>query len=517
MEDFSTADGQPLTSVRRAKAAPFLAVAVALLILATSVPFRSAITLGGDEGMELCKGLLMCRQPSRVQDMWNDQPLAYSIVLGKLFSVFGSEAWPPRVLTLVATGALLLSMIALLPRRATLPVQVSCVLFFLTWQAVPELSMSAMCELPAQAIAVTAAAVLGSGRRPVTGWRCALSGLLMATAIHVKLTACIVLPALVATAWASGVRRPRFWTVWVASGVGWFALCARLLPVWSWDLIWNSHFEAEAALGPSTPADLRFAWISLLETPAPLLAASVAIVAAVRRRVGGRQLLFPLTLLATAVIVHSFHRPWWWYYHIHFAVPLSMLGATGCGELWKSATRRHPEYGQLRRLPFVAGSPEVAATVGMAVVALWASFQLLYFIQEVRRMGGGLQREDAAIFATVRQYKSSTLWVFARGPGLCYAFHEGLLVPPELIILSKKRFWAGRITEADVLRYVERYQPGLLFLPKQTERMLPGWESFLAKNYTFVHEHPLVLLFVHNRLAPGRPVSPAKLVRQFGL
>lgn len=500
---------------RLAKVAPVFFVTGTLVLLLCLIPFRTAVTLGGDEGMEFCKATLMWLRPDLLPRMWNDQPLLYTAILSRLFALFGPEAWLARLLTLGSTGVLLLSMLALLPAGSKWPGQVSCILLLISWRSVPELTMSAMCELPALSLALASAAAASRLRAFCLGP--ALSGVLFALSLHIKLTAIIVLPALLVAAWFSGVRRPISWLVWLGCAVGTFSLLVYLTPGWSWDLVWNSHFEAKAALAKTAPSAYRLTWTSFLDVPAPVLAATVAAVTPRKRNHWGVELAFPLALLATAFGIHSVHRPWWWYYDLHFAIPFSMLGSFGFSVLWESAFRRSLHDKTVLRARITPFAPAAGATIGSAVVALWVSFQLPYFIQEVHRLRGGLKSEDSELINSVHGYAPNTVWAFARGPGLTVAFAEGLLVPPELIILSKKRFWSQRITEAEVLQTVQQYEPELLLLPRQTERLPAEWQALLATNYTFVHDHPLLLAFVHKRLGAKGIVPPNELVRRFGL
>ena len=53
-------------------------------------------------------------------------------------------------------------------------------------------------------------------------------------------------------------------------------------------------------------------------------------------------------------------------------------------------------------------------------------------------------------------------WVFTDRP--VYAFHAGSLIPPEMAVLSKKRFWTGQVSEDSVVSCLRHYRPGFVLL-----------------------------------------------------
>ncbi len=217
MEGKREAGSERSLNPRLGRAFPAVTVAAVLLLLYFAFPIWRASGLSGDEGMEFCKAFLLLKRPGDAATMWNDQPWLYTIVLSHLFSFFGSRPGVARVLTLASTGALLLSMLALLPKSVRWPGRLACVAFFISWTEIPALSVSAMCELPAQAVAITAVALALTGKRENSWWRPISSGALFGTALQLKFTAAIVFPAFLAAAWVAGVRRPRFWALWVSS------------------------------------------------------------------------------------------------------------------------------------------------------------------------------------------------------------------------------------------------------------------------------------------------------------
>ena len=47
-----------------------------------------------------------------------------------------------------------------------------------------------------------------------------------------------------------------------------------------------------------------------------------------------------------------------------------------------------------------------------------------------------------------------------------YAFRVGLPIPPPLAVISEKRLSTGTLSEDDIIKYVDEYQPAEIFLER---------------------------------------------------
>ena len=82
------AAGQPHRSVKWRSTAPYLGVLVPfclLLVYASSLPLDRIFSVGGDDGFELSKAMLVERRPDLAVRMWNDQPWLYTVIQATLF------------------------------------------------------------------------------------------------------------------------------------------------------------------------------------------------------------------------------------------------------------------------------------------------------------------------------------------------------------------------------------------------------------------------------------------------
>ena len=116
----------------------------------------------------------------------------------------------------------------------------------------------------------------------------------------------------------------------------------------------------------------------------------------------------------------------------------------------------------------------------------------------------------------MREYASRTQWCYARGYNLARAFHAGLMIPPELAVVSKKRFMIGGITEKEVLETVKQYQPEQLLLGSR-EVQDEQWQQWVQAEYVLVYSASGEQLWVSKTLNPKSLPEKEERVKRFGL
>jgi hypothetical protein len=63
-----------------------------------------------------------------------------------------------------------------------------------------------------------------------------------------------------------------------------------------------------------------------------------------------------------------------------------------------------------------------------------------------------------------------------------YTFHAQFPVPPELAIITLKRFWSGQVSTAEIMENCRRQKIPLIILPKP--KITQEWRDFLNEEYT---------------------------------
>lgn len=462
-----------------------LSVGVGLCAL---VPLGAALQFGTDEGYELMKALLVSLGHPLYREVWNDQPPLHTELLALLFRIFGPSAYAGRLLSVGFAMVLVWSLYKLVSARSGRLAGLLAVALLASSGFFLQLSVSVMLELPAIALALAAAwawtrYVGGNGR-----WWLKCSGLLFGCALQVKLTAAIVLPALAADFLfnrPSGNREtdlsaePGRWTrshealLWCSTALAAFGLilaafyCRDTLPVF-----WASHFSTGTSNAVASEG-YAFRPESILDDMAlavPAVAGLLLLGCKCRR-----DLLLPTALLAAALAIHLWHRPYWHYYGLHFAIPLAWLGGVGIVEwfrlLWNQETRI-PLLAKLGlAFRYLAWSLVVSLVITLAPENLW---------NEVLRLKAARLAEEEGTVAALRQRAEGTPWVFT--DQTVAAFWAGLPVPPELAVIPSKRIWSGQISRAAILESLERYQPRLVLLRPGSEVKF-GLTDYLRQHY----------------------------------
>jgi hypothetical protein len=507
---------------------------VIFLRIATCLPLGSALEIGGDEGFELIKAFLCHRGYTLYEDVWNDQPPAHTLLLAGLFSVTGPSLLAARLLA-AGFGALLVWIFAHWIRGQTGFVAAAAGVGIL--MAAPmflTLAVSVMLEVPAFALGLCAGWFLEQRRRLLHPSWIVGSALTLAAALQVKLTAGILMPALLlqlllspggsrlpdslvspdcearnpGTQPGTGAFRPsrfaRLWahrllavSLWLGTLVGNYALMARVMGSGGYDQLWAFHHSPALRARLASEQGYRLTLAQLADFPEGVAGAFVGIGLLVWRK-DWHRLLFPLVWLATALLVHLHHRPWWDYYMLHLAIPLAWLFALAMDAVSKLRGGFVPP-SRLGRWAW-AGA--------LMVQVLLISLATVYGGERLAREFLAVRSSERIAYnplvQTLRHYAPRAHWMFTRN-GI-YAFHARVLPPPPLAVLPAKRFWSGQLSEAELLSLVRGWQPEMLLVGE--EEFKAGWESWLDNHYILATRVKYLALFVHKHIADTFPMSP---------
>jgi len=473
-------------------AAP-LGFGLALMVL---TPWRTGFGFAGNEGYELMKALLVSRGHPLYGPFWNDQPPLHTELLAGLFRIFGPSADVGRLLTMAFAMLLVGALYGLARRGSNRLAGVAAVGLLASASGFLQLSVSVMLEVPAFALGV--ASVWAWVRWQKDGRRrwLVVSGVLFGSALQVKFTAALLLPALgvdfALWAWRhrqSGIKTPSgrsgvsgeaggWWepaVVWLGSAA---VVFVGVMLLWyqpgTWKVFWASHFSANTRASAEV-AKAIFRPTVLDEDLTLLVPAAAGLgVLLLQRR---RELLFPAALLATVLAVHWHHRPFWPYYRLHFWIPLAWLGGAGLVEGFRELWRRFPPQTWPSRLGFAGGwlvwSLAASTALTLAPEKTWF---------ELRQLRLYPLAKDQVHVAALRSQAAGVRWVFTIDK--MTAFWAGLPIPPELAVIPTKRHWSGQIRPAEVKEVLERYRPELIYLSE------PQVRQFELVDYLKSHYEP---------------------------
>jgi 4-amino-4-deoxy-L-arabinose transferase-like glycosyltransferase len=456
--------------------------------LCLMVPLGTALEFGADEGYELMKALLVSLGHPLYGEFWNDQPPLHTELVAVLFRIFGPSAYVGRLLSVGFAMALVGALYGVVRRSSGRAAALVSVLLLVCSPYFMQLSVSVMLELPAMSVAMGSVwawtrYAAGKGR-----WWLIGSGVLIGCALQVKLTAVVFGPAL-AAAWLLSRHRDdpesseaggdRFWgrwlepAVWGSAAVAAFGVIAlALYDMETVRAFWMSHFsEGTRAVVAAEQHGFRLRSMQYeFEFWIPAMV-GVAVIGWRRRW----DLLVPVVLLATVMLVHLWHRPYWPYYRLHFGIPMAWLGGVGIAEWYRALWSEDLRASWTARAKAVIGWPMWSMLVALVLTLAPENGWL-----ELRKLGIARSAHEDPMVLKLRERAAQTRWVYA--DRVIYAFWAGLPVPPELAVVPHKRVWSEQITAEEVIECLERYRPEqVLLVPGAEERL--GLTDYLETHY----------------------------------
>ncbi|MGA2248578.1 MAG: glycosyltransferase family 39 protein [Verrucomicrobiota bacterium] len=466
----------------------------------SQLPLGSALQFGGDEDYELMPSFLMSRGFKLYQDIWSDQPPVLFMLLGSAFKV-----WGPSILVgrLIAAGFGLLlfaTFYQLVYLRVGYRAAFFVVFFLLASPGILQISVSVMQEVPAFGTALASARLLFQWRKHHHWVWLLASGAIMGIALGIKLTAIIVAPAMIieiALAWQIDGRNP--WlkpalvttAKWAAAIGTVFGLACLIWGRGSVASSWKAHFAETSVYGLQSPGDFHMPSSVFFDHAECVGAAIVGLIFVARTR-QWREFAFPVTLICTAFAIHLVHRPWWMYYYLHLAIPMSWLAGFAVSE----AIAKVPE-------PFTKGQFNWSSQRTWQAMGLCALIAIT-LVRSEGRFEGGLkdlrQRERidrSAIIAKMEVYAAHTHWVYAPSSKEAYPFSVQLPMPPELAVVTLKRFWSDQITTKEIVDTCRRYQVEQLML--NAGKHEEDWNDYL-KDYNIMYSDTNFVIYISKRL-----------------
>ena len=196
----------------------------------------------------------------------------------------------------------------------------------------------------------------------------------------------------------------------------------------------------------------------------------------------------PVVWLALALLIFGLHKPWWPYYYIHTAIPFCWCAAVGLHALFKTArSQRGYVFWVLLGLYTVLAAP-------------WLGARLYFQVAGIRHFP---QTYNTPVLREIDRLKPSAHFMYADDP--IYSFHAGIPLPPDLALLTLKRFWAGDMTNDRLTTEISEIKPEIILL-KNDGRQVP-FQRLLEDQYR------LIYLDVRHRLyaAKGLTTPPVLL------
>jgi len=489
-------------------------------LIAIHLPLDQAALIGGDDGFELAKAMLVERHPELASRMWNDQPWLHTLIHAWLFRHFGEHAAFPRYFSLISLGVLLLATAWALREELGFWGGLVFPIFLLMGNETPTLTMAAMLELPTQCWAIAAGWL---ALRATSPWQWIVAGAVWAAAAHMKLTALMIAPALavsllVRSKWRGLWRR----VLWIGLGfVPTFLFLIYLSPRFDLQELIATHWKSTEHIVKALPG-YRFNWSWFLGQPEHVLATIVCIILLLKDRSLRKQLVYPLALLATALFLALWYRPWWSYYEVFLLIPMATLGGVAVAHCIRNLNlkghRIQEEVLKKQGRENWLSHPRWSLGIGVAILALGAGFgipQISHSIWEVRVWGSRPLEAIYPWWPIVKTYAQKARWIFTFK--LSASFFLKVPVPPELIVVPKKRIWTGQFTPEIVATTFKQYHPEIVILPQNHWLYTDGVKKYLDSQYVMISKVGGDEIWVSRSICKMKPLPLEELVKKLGL
>lgn len=470
-------------------------VGALLILLYSQLPLGTALEFGEDEGFELMKGFLCSKGYSLYKEIWSDHPPLYTLLLKWAFQAAGPSILVARLIAAGFGLLLFLVFFRLVSCRSNQSSAAFATFFLIASPVTLLLSVSVMKEVATFGTALLSVWLLFRwSKQHHWAWLVA-SGVVMGLASEIKFAALLVVPAalveivLTRQAIQTDKRGQATWIhllIWVTSVLAVLTIIGLGWSRGSFEISWKAHLTGHAVPGMLNREEVRFPMSLLRDHAECVFPAAVGVWLIVRKR-RWREVTFPIVLLLTVVAVHAVHRPWWDYYYLHLAIPLAWLAGLTTAEVVKFIS------GLLSKSRFRLA--QAATWKGIAMCALTA----LALTRSLGRLEAGAkdlrEREkiDAnPVIAKMKEYADRTNWAFADNP--IFPFHARLLVPPELAVVTPKRFWSKQIAVGDIVAICRRRRVQQVLL--DSARIEQEWKDWLQGGYSVAYQDGNYVLYL---------------------
>jgi 4-amino-4-deoxy-L-arabinose transferase-like glycosyltransferase len=463
-------------------------------------PYRDVFALDLDEGINLMKALLVSRGFHLFSQIWSDQPPVFTYLLTGFFELFGYQVNAGRLLALFFSTLLIWASVQYLRlvwgRLAGLAglVLLSLLPGYLTY------SVSVLIGLPSLALAVLSMLFLVLWhQRGQTGWLW-LSGLMFSLSIFTKMITVFVIPifvvGLIVDAYYQRGKSSPIWDV-VRPVIIWgtsFGLASLLLATWlvgpaGFPQLVLPHLQASRLeVFQSPDSTLTIQYHLLPAWPVLLLSLIGALILIFRKRWLG---LYPLVWSALAYSVLTQYAPVWAHQQLLVSVPAALVAAGGLGE----ALAVLPDFIRQIRMRQVRSWWVAAALIAAVLILVVQVPQVKGQWQRLAAVAQKPTSAETTILRKLDKFAPQTNWLFTDQPMI--AFRAGLLVPPELAVLSSKRVETGFLSPDEVQSAFQRYRPEQVLIGRFD---FPGLSQALQAGYRLTYDRPEIQLYVRGDL-----------------
>lgn len=480
---------QPRWPGFRPLALTLLAPALLIAITFLRIPIQQAFEFDSDEGINLMKAFLYWQGFSLYSDIWSDQPPLLTFIIANWFKLVGSSVFATRLLILLFAALLVWTFQKVLQRfLGAIPSWIGTVFLIVSWSFL-KLSVAVMIGLPSLSLTMLSIYILTLYHERPNRALLGLSGGVFALSMQIKLFTVFLIPLLVLWLFdfrirplepEQGSRRGVRQAIapvllWLGSLVVTYMLIGLVFNSLNYEQLLASHMQEGIKDAYESTRGIQYLLFMVSHDADFMLLALVGAVVIFRKKYWNG--LLPLTWFFTSILLLTVHRPVWYHHYLLISIPmvwLAMYSVLPIVEFFQqskqSGATKFAQFSALKKQPLLC----------VAMFLLVVSFVLLPV-----KLPSTVHKPNPQweVVERVKTYREHTRWVFSDRPII--PFYAQLPVPPEIAVLSQKRFASGNFDYDDVLAVLKTYTPEQIVLARKAKdfKSHPGIRQLLSDNY----------------------------------
>ncbi len=465
----------------------FSIILFALFIFAIRFgPITQSFELDYDEGLNLIKALLYSRGFAFYSQIWNDQPPLFTVILSSWLNLFGQSILAARILSLLFSSLLIWCFYQLIRQdNGNITALIASVLLFTSWLYI-RLSISVMIGLPSLSLAMLSIYLISLYKKNHLKKYLLFSGIVFALSLQTKAFTLFLIPLIMMYLWNFGMNlsqnknnkniRHIFYSLlqWMGILSFTYLIIAFIFGQFSHhEQLVQTHLNQPIITEIENYNNLYYLNFMTAQDRDYIFLAVMGILTIIYNK--NKNGLFPITWLATSILILLFHKPIWYHHYHLISIPICWLAAYAIAPIIDLFSQNwHGNFKSF--LKFIS-------LLNLIIISLISViFVSLIFLTPPITKGG--PPKDLQLLQSVLKYKSSTNWVFTDRP--IYAFYANLPVPPEMAVISSKRINSGKLTHQEMLGILKKYRPEQIVIARMNFYILndPDISNYVNKFYT---------------------------------
>lgn len=468
---------------------PIILLAIFItVVLIIKTPIKQTFEYNPDEGLELMKSSLFLKGFTLYKEISNDQPPLFTLILSYWFKLFGPSVHHGRILIFIFSCMLLWAFYGTIKKLWGELCGFIAVIFLLLSAFYLRLSISIMIGTASFSLAMLSILCLMLYKESQTKYLLLFSGIFMALSVHTKMSTAFLMPIIaseiIQTKWPNLKDKKELThllpplLLWFGGFLTVYLTILFIFFRFNLSLIYQQLIQPHLNRSDIPSDNFLVIWRMVLVDYDIALLGLTGIILLIRQR--RWQYFFPVLWLGAALTVFSIYQPIWDHYYLFVSIPISWLAAISFSQFFISLRRKG-----IRKISRPKKIDKFLRWVTVAIIAL----TILRLPSKYNILRGSIWEGTAAAehraVELLSKYKEHTRWIVTDRP--IFAFYAGILVPPELVLITHKRQFTEHSAQDYCIDKLEMYKPEMILL-SELKYYGPRVISYIQKNYSTIYQ-----------------------------